>query len=135
MLTEILGVVEKTPPRPLLIVFIALAISTFNRDGGLLANPFSAHALAIPILVSLAYAFVWGWVALVHRLNSSLADNDIASWGPLIGCSVLAFGILVTFKYLSTHPIGLSFALLAEKNFVRVCALFLFAFETIKIKR
>jgi hypothetical protein len=135
MLKEILGVVEKTNTRPLLIVFVALALSTFDKKGGPLADPMSWKSLVLPVLVFISYTLVWMWIEFVHRLNDRLADNDIASWGPLVGCSVLAFCIVLTFWYLANHPDHISFSLLGDPGFVRLAALYLLAAETIKIER
>jgi hypothetical protein len=59
----------------------------------------------------------------------------MASWGPMIGCSILAFCLLVVFSYLSVHPQGVSFAILADPNFIRTSTLLLLAVETIKIQK
>ncbi|MEW9899816.1 hypothetical protein ABWL39_14430, partial [Chitinivorax sp. PXF-14] len=97
MLGNILGVVEKTNTRPLLITFIALSFVTLLNGGALLKNPFSEQAFGIPVAILFAYCVVWYWSSLIHWLNASLSSNDIASFGPLVGCSILAFCLLVTF--------------------------------------
>ena len=135
MLKDILGVVEKVNTRPLLITFLALSMTTFLRAVNLLAEPLSWYAVLLPFFVLLAYGLVWSWISFVHNLNAHLADSDITSWGPIIGCSLLAFCMLIAFSFLSSHPQGISFALLAAPNFIRVCALILLSVETIKISR
>jgi len=135
MLKELLGVVEKTNTRPLLVTFFALSMATASSNDTLLTNPFSWQLILLPFAVFLAYGLVWGWVYLIHSMNSTLADNGVASWGPMIGSTILAFCLLVTFSYLSSHPQGLMFSLLGESGFIQVCSLFLLAAETIKIHR
>jgi hypothetical protein len=135
MLSEILGIVEKTNTRPLLLAVGALALSTVNLETSLLTDPLSWRALALPILVVLAYLAVWLWQDLVFRLNSNLSDNDVASWGPLLGCTILAWCLAATLAYFARNPSGPSWALLGEANFVRLLAGYLLAIETIKIKR
>lgn len=91
--------------------------------------------LLLPVAVAIAYVLVYLWGDLVVRLNAGLKQNDIASWGPLIGCVVLALCLQITFRYLATHPEGVTFPLLAEPGFVQLCSLYLLALETLKIRR
>ena len=135
MLKEIFGVAEKANTRPLLIVFAALSLATLQEGAQLLKDPFQWSALMLPIAVFSAFGVVWGGFVVLHRLYAALPDNDIMSWGPVIGCSILAFCLLVSFQYLSTHPQGLSFELLSAPGFVRLLMLYLLAVETIKVRR
>jgi len=135
MLKDVLNVAEKADMRNLLTVFVSLALVTYDKDVTLLENPFTWKLLLVPIVVFMAYTTTFAWRMGIHRLNSGLPENDLASWGPLVGCSLLAVAILFSFSYLATHPGGLSFALLGKPEFVRLCTLYLLALESIKIKR
>jgi len=112
MLIELLGVIEKTNTRPLLVSFITLSLATKATN-----------------------VLVFGWIFAIIWMNSHLRESDVASWGPMIGSILLAFGLLVAFSYLASHPQGLSFSLLGEPGFIYICALFLLAAETVKIRR
>lgn len=135
MLAEILGAVEKTNTRPLLIAFVAL--SGMSLAGSeLFHDPISwGFLLLLPVAVAVADVLVFLWGDGVTRLNAGLRENDIASWGPFIGCAVLALCLQITFRYLATHPEGLTFSLVAEPGFIYLCSLYLLALETLKIKR
>ena len=109
MLKELLGAVEKPNGRPLLIVLVAISmVVVAPADHTLLTEPLQPALLALPIAVMFAYGLLWIWFSCVHNLNHRLQDNDIGSWGPILGCSVLAGCLLVSFNYLATHPQGLS---------------------------
>lgn len=136
MLKDILGVIEKTNTRPLLITFLGLTMCTFANGIDILAAPTSWETLVlIPFAIFFSYGLVFAWIFLVIDLNARLREGDLASWGPMIGCSILAYALLIVFAYLSSHPNGLSFSILGQPNFIRVGALFLLAAETIKIGR
>lgn len=135
MIAEILGVVEKTNTRPLLISFVALSMAAGATSGTILIDPLSWQLMILPIAVFVSYVLIYGWVLLIHKMNSRLADNDIASWGPMIGSALLAFCVLQIFSYLSSHPQGLTFVLLAEPNFIYVLTILLLSAETTKIHR
>ncbi|SOZ10605.1 hypothetical protein [Cupriavidus taiwanensis] len=135
MLTELLGVVEKTNTRPLLIAFVALSLLSLSRGANLVANPLSWQTLALPVIVGLSYLLIWFWLALIDRMNSSLSDSDIASFGPLIGCTLLAFCFMLTFSYLAAHGKELDFAILVRREFIHLATLYLLAMETMKIRR
>ncbi|GHD81828.1 hypothetical protein ACFSQE_07595 [Vogesella fluminis] len=135
MLTEILGVLEKTNTRPLLIALSTLSFMVRSTDGAILADPFSWDLVALPILGLVAYATVFAWIYMIHRMNLRLSENDIASWGPIVGGSLLAFCLLVAASYFSKNPQGLSFTVLAQPNFIYFCTLTLLAAETTKIRR
>lgn len=135
MFKEILDALGKIRSRSLTIVFIALAISTFAENGGPIANPFSMISMVLPFLVFFASLLLICWVDLIHRFNSRLADHDQASWGPMLGGSLLAFCLSVTFWYVSNVPEPLSLKLFGTPNFIRLFALYLFAIETINIGR
>ncbi|MHC8379224.1 hypothetical protein ACYZT3_25480 [Pseudomonas sp. MDT1-16] len=135
MFKEILDALGKIGSRSLTSVFIALAISTFAENGGPIADPFSKISLVLPFLVFFSSLLLVCWVDLIHRFNSRLADHDQASWGPLLGGSLLAFCLTVTFWYVSNVPEPLSLKLFGMPNFIRLFALYLFAIETINIGR
>jgi hypothetical protein len=135
VLTELLGVVVKIKTQPLLVAFITLSAAVLATGGAILADPFSWQLLTIPFFGLFTTALVFGWFFFVHSLNSRLAENDIASWGPMIGSVLLTFCLLVAFSYLAAHPHGLSFALLGEPGFIYFCTLLLLAAETMKISR
>ncbi|WP_157632235.1 hypothetical protein [Variovorax sp. CF313] len=134
-LKEFLEVLNNVSTRPLLITFCALSMTTWFSNDALRTPTISWDLLFLPILVFSAYVFVWGWMYLVLTLNSRLADNDLFSWGPVIGCTLLALCIRIAFSHLSSHPQGLTFALLGEPNFIHFCTLFLLAAQTLKIRR
>lgn len=135
MIKDFLDALGKVKSRPLLIVFAALAISTFAPEGGPLENPFSAGSLALPFFVMFSYVAIVYWVLFVRGLNSRLTDHDLANWGPILGGSVLSFCLCVTFWYVSHVPDPMSFKLLGSEGFVRIFFLFLFSVETINIER
>jgi hypothetical protein len=132
---DILDALGKIKSRPLLVVFAALAISTFTPGGGPINYPFSAMSLMLPILVMGTYVIIISWVLFVHLLNSKLSDYDLASWGPILGGSLLSFCLCVTLWYVSNVPDPISIKLLGTAGFIRLFALYLFAIETINIKR
>ncbi|QVW21929.1 hypothetical protein KJF94_18805 [Pseudomonas hormoni] len=135
VIKDLLDALGKIKSRHLLIVFAALSISTFAPGGGPIANPFSAISFMLPFLVIAAYVIVISWVLFVHQLNSGLADHDLASWGPVIGGTLLAFCLSVTFWYVSNVPDPINVKLLGTSGFTRMFALYLFAIETININR
>ncbi|WP_208457703.1 hypothetical protein [Burkholderia pyrrocinia] len=136
MLKDILGVVEKVNTKPVLIAFIAICMVTVHDDGlKLLVDPISPNLVLVPVAVLISYILVWLWIWRINVMNAGLADNDIASIGVIIGCSILTICILIAFSYLSSHPNGLTFALLGNVDFVRFATLLLLAIETIKIER
>jgi drug/metabolite transporter (DMT)-like permease len=135
MVKDFLDALGKVKSRPLLIVFAALAISTFVPGGGPLTNPLSVGSIALPFFVFFSYVANVCWVMFVHGLNSRLADHDLANWGVILGGSVLSFCLCVTLWYLSHTPDPMNFGLLDTEGFVRVFFLFMFSVETINIKR
>lgn len=135
MLTEVLGVVEKANTRPLLIAMTTLSLLVRATGGAILGDPFTWALVVILPLGVMAYVLVIGWIYMIQGMNARLPENDMASWGPIIGSSLLAFCLLLTFSYVSSHPEGLSLSLLGEPDFVYVCTVFLLATETAKIRR
>lgn len=135
MLKDILDALAKVKSRPLLVVFTALAMSTFLTGGGPVKDPFSAETFALPILVLIADVMVIAWVLFVRNLNSRLSEHDHANWGPVLGGTVLAFCISVTFWYVSNFPDPITLKLLGNLGFIRLFALYLFSIETINITR
>ena len=135
MLAEILGIIEKANSRVLLFIFIGLFFYSFLGDDEIVVNPLSSNSAALIIFIPLGYFLTGVWIELVERMNESLPENDMASWGPIIGGIVLAFCFLVTFSYLANTPKELTLSLLVKKNFLRLCALYLLGFETVKIER
>ncbi len=135
MVKDFLEALGKVKSRPLLIVFAALAMSTFAPGGGPLKNPFSASSIVLPFLVMFSDVAIISWVLFVRRLNSRLADNDLANWGPILGGSLLSFCLCVILWYMSHVPDPMSFKLLGAEGFVRIFFLFLFSVETININR
>jgi len=132
---DLLDALGKVKSRPLLNVFAALAISTFAPGGGPVRDPFAVTSLLLPILVFGASVLVISWVRFVNFLNSRLADHDLFSWGPYLGGTALAFCLCVSFWYVSNVPDPINLTLLGSVGFVRMFALYLFAIETIGIKR
>ncbi|MBB3260373.1 putative membrane protein [Paraburkholderia bannensis] len=135
MLAEILGVIEKANSRVLLFIFVGLFFYCFLGDGENIADPLSANGASLIILIVWAYGLTGMWIELVGKMNDSLPENDLASWGPIIGGTILAFCLLITFSYLAKNPQGLTLSILAKKNFLRLCTLYLLGFETVKIDR
>lgn len=135
MLTEILGVLEKTNTRPVLTAFVILSLMIKATDGGLMSNPVSWEMALLLVFGPMAYAMVFYWIIGVTRLNSSLPENDVVSYGPMLGSSLLAVCLIFAFSYLANHPEGLSFSLLGQPNFIYFCTLLLLSAETTKIRR
>lgn len=135
MIKDFLDALGKVKSRPLLIVFAALAISTFEPGGGPIKDPFSADTLALPFFVMFAYVAIVSWIIFVHGLNSRLADHDLANWGAILGGSTLAFCLCVTFWYVSEVPEPMTLKLLGTAGFIRIFFLYLFSIETINIER
>lgn len=135
MLAEILAVIEKANSRVLLFIFVGLFFYSFLGDGEVIADPLSYNGLSLLIFIVWAYGLTGIWFELIEKMNDSLPENDMASWGPIVGGTILAFCLLVTFSYLARNPQGLTLSILAKKNFLRLCTLYLLGFETIKIER
>lgn len=135
MLKDLLDALGKVKSRPLLNVFAALAISTFAPSGGPIRDPFSGTSFLLPVLVFGASVLIISWVHFVNFLNSRLSDHDLFSWGPYLGGTALAFCLCVSFWYVSNVTAPINLALLGSVEFVRLFALYLFAIETIGIKR
>lgn len=135
MVKDFLDAMGKVKSRPLLIVFAALAISTFTPGGGPLKDPFSAASLALPFFVFFSYIAIVSWVLFVSFLNGRLEDHDLANWGVILGGSVLSFCLCITLWYLSHVSDPISFKVLGSEGFVRVFFLFLFSVETINVGR
>jgi hypothetical protein len=106
MIKELLGVVERFDTRPLLVTFTALSFATYNRHGALLlVDPFNWYSLCLIFFIFAAYLSIYLWVLSIHNLNFGLKQNDILNWGLLIGCTILAFCILVfIFVITSSRP-------------------------------
>jgi hypothetical protein len=115
---------EKPRSQPLLYVFLSISLLTLYKDFDLLANPISWRLLLLPVSVLVSYLLVYWWKSLIWRINSRLSENDIGNWSPLIGCSILALCVLITFSSIANDPGILSFKLMAEPNFFRLSALY-----------
>lgn len=135
MLKDFLDALGKIKSRPLLIVFAVLAMSTFDPSGGPIKDPFSASSLFLPFLTAFSFVLVVSWSMLIRRLNSSLSDYDSANWGVLLGGTILAFCLCVTFWYVSNNSDAINLKLLGNEGFIRLFALYLFGIETINIQR
>ena len=135
MFKELLDALGKVKSRPLLNVFSALAFSTFMEGGGPLKDPFSVTSLLLPFFLMIASVLVLSWVLCVNYLNSHLADHDHFSWGPYLGGVILAFCLCVIFWYVSSFSDPINLKILGSVEFIRMFALYLFAIETINIKR
>lgn len=135
MLKDFLDTIAKIKSRPLLIVFSAIALTTFAPSGGPSTNPFTYESLAIPIVILLSDIAILYWVSFIRRLNSGLSEYDSASFGPFIGGSILAFCFCITFWYVANSPNPFSIKLLGSADFIRTFSLYLLAIETINIKR
>lgn len=135
MFKELMDALGKVKSRPLLNVFLTLAFSTFMEGGGPLKDPFSVASLLLPVFLMIASVLVLSWVLCVNYLNSRLADHDHFSWGPYLGGVVLAFCLCVAFWYVSTFPDPFNLKMLGNVEFIRMFTLYLFAIETINIKR
>lgn len=135
MFKEILDVLGKLKSRPLLNIFSALAFSTFMDGGGPVKDPFSVTSLLLPIFLMISSVLVLSWVFCVDYLNSHLASHDHFSWGPYLGGTVLAFCLCVFFWYVSSFSDPINLKMLGSVEFIRMFALYLFAVETINIKR
>ncbi len=135
MLKDVLDWFSKVKTQPLLIVFLAIAISTFIPSPGPLENPFSMVSLVIPVFIGVAHLLVIVWVRFVNSLNMKLAEHDLGSWSMLFGGSGLAFCLCVVCWYVSHHPEPIALKILGEANFLRLFTLFLLSAETIKLPR
>lgn len=84
----------------------------------------------------MAHLLVYVWfVEVVGRLNSTLSEGDIASYGPMIGCGLLGVAVLVALSYLHKHPVGPHAELLGKPGFIYFCTLFFLALETVQARR
>ncbi|NTZ96899.1 hypothetical protein FCH79_16580 [Pseudomonas koreensis] len=135
MFKELLEALGRVKSRPLLSVFAALAFSTVVEGGGPIKDPFSVTSLLLPFFLMVSSMLIVSWVLCVNSLNSRLADHDLFSWGPYLGGTILAFCLCVAFWYVSNVPDPINLKLLGSVEFVRMFALYLFAVETINIKR
>lgn len=135
MFKDLLDALGRIKSRPLLNVFAALALSTFIDGGGPIKEPFSVTSLLLPFFLFFASVMVVSWVHCVINLNSRLADHDSFSWGPYLGGVVLTFCLCVVFWYVSNVPDPINLKLFGSVEFVRMFALYLFAVETMNIKR
>ncbi|MFJ3119595.1 hypothetical protein ACIPI6_23975 [Pseudomonas protegens] len=135
MFKDILEVFGKVKSRPLLVVFGALAMSTFLAGGGPIVDPFSAESFALPVFVFFADVMVIAWILFVQNINGRLSENDHANWGRVLGGTILAFCLCVTFWYVSNFPDPISLKLFGSSGFIRLFMLYLFAIETINIDR
>ena len=135
MLSEILGVIEKTNSRPFLITLITMSMMVKITSGAILVDPITWDIAILPIFGFISYSLVFGWIYMICHINSLLPENDLASWGPIIGSSLMALCLLIAFSYLSVHPQGLGFSLLGQSSFIYICTLFLLSVETTKIRK
>lgn len=135
-LKEAIDILDKVNTRPLLTAFGGLSLSELLVNETAFPDALSwERMLLLAWCVFFAFALVWGWIYMVMQMNSNLKDNDIVSWGPMLGAILLAGCVRIAFSYLSVHPEGLTFALLGEPNFIYFCTLFLLAAQTLKIRR
>lgn len=134
MLSEIFSFLEKANTRIFLFIFLGLSMYTLYGDGDSIVNPLSFNSLSLIIIIPFSFLLVALWVEMIDNLNIRLSENDMMSWGPVIGGIILAFSILTTLSYLSTS-IGITFSLIAKKNFIRLCTLYLLGLDTISISR
>jgi hypothetical protein len=136
MLKEILEVASKTGTRSLLPAFSGIALYTLSGDHELLSNPVSWYALIIPVLVLVSKLLFRLWVEAIRRITIYLSDDHQINnnVGPFLGSCVLTFCVLVTFSWLAPNHANLSAHVLVEPGFIRLCALYLFAIETVRLK-
>lgn len=134
MLSEIFSFLEKANTRIFLFIFLGLSMYTFYGDGDSIVNPLSVESLGLILFIPFSFLLVALWVEMIDGLNVRLPENDMMSWGPVIGGIILAFCILTSLSYLSTSA-GITFSLIAKKNFIRLCMLYLLGLDTISISR
>jgi hypothetical protein len=135
-LKEALDILDKVDTRPLLTAFGGLSLCEVLTSWASFSDPLSSgQMLLLGGCVVVAFALVWIWIKLVMDMNVKLREGDIVSWGPMLGAILLAGCVRIAFSYLSSHPQGLTFALLGEPNFIYFCTLFLLAAQTLKIRR
>jgi hypothetical protein len=135
MLSEIFSFLEKANTRTFLFIFLGLSIYTLYGDGDSIVDPLSINSLSLIIIIPFSFLLVALWVEMIDNFNVRLSESDMMSWGPVIGGTILAFCILTTLSYLSTTSTGLTFSLIAKKNFIRLCTLYLLGLDTISISR
>jgi len=134
MLSEIFSFLEKANTRIFLFIFLGLSMYTFYGDGDSIVNPLSVESLGLILFIPFSFLLVALWVEMIDGLNVRLPEDDMMSWGPVIGGIILAFCILTSLSYLSTSA-GITFSLIAKKNFIRLCMLYLLGLDTISISR
>lgn len=134
MLSEIFSFLEKANTRIFLFIFLGLSMYTFYGDGDSIVDPLSVESLGLILFIPFSFLLVALWVEMIDGLNVRLPENDMMSWGPVIGGIILAFCILTSLSYLSTSA-GITFSLIAKKNFIRLCMLYLLGLDTISISR
>lgn len=134
MLSEIFSFLEKANTRIFLFIFLGLSMYTLYGDGDSIVDPLSINSLSLIIIIPFSFLLVALWVEMIDNFNVRLSENDMMSWGPVIGGIILAFSILTTLSYLSTST-GITFSLIAKKNFIRLCTLYLLGLDTISISR
>lgn len=134
MLSEIFSFLEKANTRIFLFIFLGLSMYTLYGDGDSIIDPLSINSLSLIIIIPFSFLLVALWVEMIDNFNVRLSENDMMSWGPVIGGIILAFSILTTLSFLSTST-GITFSLIAKKNFIRLCTLYLLGLDTISISR
>lgn len=135
MFKEIMEWFLKIRSRPLLVVFMAVSISTMVLPINPLDDPFTLNSFLIPTFVLVAHIIVTCWIAFIARLNSALSAYDSGDWGILIGGSGLAFCLSVIFWYAANNANPLRFELLGQADFLWLITLYLLSVETINVPR
>lgn len=135
MFKEVMEWFLKIRSRPLLVVLMAVSISTVLLPINPLDDPFTLNSLLIPTFVLMAHIIVICWIAFIARLNSALSAHDSGDWGILIGGSGLAFCLCVTFWYAAHNADPLRLELLGQADFLRLITLYLLSVETINVPR
>jgi len=134
ILAKILCLNDDSRTTHLAISFLAITLFAISSDFEAMTVSWKIFVV-LPGLTLLAYAAIWLWLNIVHYLNSKLKPNDVASFGPLFGCSLLSICICLTLSYLSTHFYDITPKIFVNTRFLGLCAAYLLAIETIRIPR
>lgn len=135
MLDQALSAIKTINTKPALVIFLSLSLLNLNGEGGVVAAPFSTWAIGLPFSVMTAVILVFLWGELVLRLDGRVHPSSIETWGPMLGCTLLAFAVAVAFNYLGSHPDGLKLDLLMKPLFAPFCTLCLLGVESLKMGR
>lgn len=135
MLDQALSAIKTINAKPALVIFLSLSLLNLDGKGGVIASPFSTLAIFLPFAVMAAVVLVFLWGEFVLRLDGSVHPGSIETWGPMFGCTFIAFAIAIAFNYLATHPDGLTFDLLTKPLFAPFCTLCLLGIESLKMGR